>query len=115
MGITGLSSLFKHTKNLNFLERLIAAVDAYCWLYKDASLFAEDVVIRNDNKKCIEPCAAYLDVLEENNVTAVVVMIGRKLEEKIVNENQAKYDLQAFESCSSCYRNFQIKICSFEE
>jgi hypothetical protein len=39
-----------------------------------------------------------LDVLEENNVTAVVVMDGRKLEEKIVNENRARYDLQVFET-----------------
>ncbi|CAB4026488.1 exonuclease 1-like [Paramuricea clavata] len=68
----------------------VAAVDAYCWLHKGASLFAEDVVIRNDDKKCIELCAAYLDVFEENNVTAVVVMDGRKLQEKIVNENRAR-------------------------
>jgi hypothetical protein len=39
-----------------------------------------------------------LDVLEENNVTAVVVTDGRKLEDKIVNENRARYDLQVFET-----------------
>jgi hypothetical protein len=39
-----------------------------------------------------------LDVLEENNVTAIVVMDGRKLEEKIVNENRARYDFQVFET-----------------
>ena len=62
--------------------------------------------------RCIELCVAYLDVLEENNVTAVVVMHGRKLEEKIVNENRARYNLQVFQSSLSCHINFQIEICS---
>ena len=39
--------------------------------------------------KCI--CAQYLDVLEENSIIPIVVLDGRKLEEKIVNESRARY------------------------
>ena len=41
--------------------------------------------------RCILLCASYLDVLVDNNMTPIIVMDGRKLKEKTVNENRARY------------------------
>ena len=41
--------------------------------------------------RCIGLCAQYLDALEENSIIPIVVLDGRKLEEKIVNESRARY------------------------
>jgi hypothetical protein len=52
IGITGLLPLLnaKKIKRSEYSGK-VAAIDAYCWLHKGASVFAEDIVIRNENKK----------------------------------------------------------------
>ena len=37
-----------------------------------------------------------MDVLEENNITPIVVLDGKKFDEKIVNKNRSRYDLEVF-------------------
>ncbi|XP_028409271.1 exonuclease 1-like [Dendronephthya gigantea] len=92
MGISGLLPILTSKKiHLQEFYGKVAAVDIHCWLHKSISIHCEDIALkRGDLTRCINSCLLFVNILNDHNITPLLVFDGRKFPLKVVNTERER-------------------------
>ena len=90
MGIQGLLGALKgsatRTAHLSDFAGLTAAVDTYAWLHRGTYGCATELCVKGDSNGYIDFCMGRIRLLQENNVTPLMVFDGANLPSKAGTE-----------------------------